>query len=77
VVAELTSEQIVTKLLVSNQILKPFREKFYITNENYNLGEFLENLPDEFYEEEIVSLESEEEEENSKYIFIQNKKAIF
>ena len=75
-VAELTSEQIVTKLLTSNEILKPIRDNFYISNDNYNLGEYLDNLPDEFYEEEIVSLEFEEEE-NSKYVFIQNKKAIF
>ena len=74
-VAELTSEQIVTKLLTYNEILKPIRDNFYISNDNYNLGEYLDNLPDEFYEEEIVSLESEEEE-NSKYVFIQNKKAI-
>ena len=56
-VAELTSEQIVTKLLTSNEILKPIRDNFYISNDNYNLGEYLDNLPDEFYEEEIVWLQ--------------------
>lgn len=76
-VAELTSEQIVTKLLTSNEILKPFRGCFQFSNDNYNLGEYLENLPEEFYEDDLEEFDSETKEENSKYVFIQNKKAIF
>lgn len=41
--AELTSEQIVTKLLSSNEILKKQKGNFYITNPSIDtLGEFLE-----------------------------------
>ncbi len=41
--AELTSEQIVTKLLSSNEILKKQKGNFYITNPAIDtLGEFLE-----------------------------------
>lgn len=40
---ELTSEQIVTKLLSSNEILKKQNGNFYITNPSIDtLGEFLE-----------------------------------
>ena len=43
--AELTSEQIVTNLLISNEILKP---KKYYTNiaPASNLGDFIEHLPE-------------------------------
>lgn len=41
--AELTSEQIVTKLLSSNEIIKKQKGNFYITNPAIDtLGEFLE-----------------------------------
>ena len=74
--AELTSEQVVTKLLTSEEILKPVFEPFINTHLRYNLGEYLENLPEEeiYSEPEPFELKTEED---LKYVFIQNKKSIF
>lgn len=41
---ELTSEEIVTKLLSKNEILQKKDNTNLITNPIYNLGEFLENV---------------------------------
>ena len=58
---ELTSEEIVTKLLTSNEIIKNTNKtNFYMTNPVSNLGDFLEKIVDE----EI------EDNKNSKYSFI-------
>lgn len=60
---ELTSEEIVTQILSSNEILRPRKGNFYISNKN-TLGDFLKNLP----EEEIV--EETAVEKDTKYTFI-------
>ena len=75
-IAELTNEQIVTKLLTSEEILKPISITFDYPYTKYNLGEYLDNLPEEeFYSEpEEIEIKSEED---LKYVFIQNKKSIF
>ena len=74
--AELTNEQIVTRLLASEEILKPSSFSFNNDNSRYNLGEYLENLPEEeiYSESEPYELKTEED---LKYVFIQNKKSIF
>ena len=74
--AELTNEQIVTRLLASEEILKPSSFSFNNDNSRYNLGEYLENLPEEeiYSESELYKLKTEED---LKYVFIQNKKSIF
>lgn len=60
--AELTSEQIVTKLLSSNEILKKQKEDFYITNPAIDtLGEFLE----ENWEIPVI-----EPQETPRFVFI-------
>ena len=75
-IAELTNEQIVTKLLTSEEILKPISTTFDYPNTKYNLGEYLDNLPEEelYSEPEEIEIKSEED---LKYVFIQNKKSIF
>lgn len=75
-IAELTNEQIVTKLLTSEEILKPVSITFDYPNTKYNLGEYLDNLPEEelYSEAEEIEIKSEED---LKYVFIQNKKSIF
>ena len=40
---ELTSEEIVTRLLAEKEILNAKRSPKFMTNHNYNLGEFFEN----------------------------------
>ena len=68
--AELTQEEIVTRLLSSNEILKRTKENFYITSPA-NLGEYLNNLP----EEEIDSSKTHllgEGVEKFKYTFIKD-----
>ena len=62
---ELTSEQIVTKLLSEHQILKHSKGNFYIKNPTETLGEYLVNLP----EEEQVILE-EAPQKSSRFSFI-------
>ncbi len=44
---ESTTEQIVTKLLSSKEILNIKNKGAYITNSDYNLGEFLNNVKEE------------------------------
>lgn len=45
--SELTSEEIVTKLLTSNEIIKDDNKKeLYISNPSSNLGNFLEKITD-------------------------------
>lgn len=44
---ESTTEQIVTKLLSSKEILNIKNKGAYITNPDYNLGEFLNNVKEE------------------------------
>lgn len=61
---ELTQEQIVTNLLTSNQILKTLDKSFNNPDKNYNLGDFLSNIPKEDIENTPVK--------NSKYTFIQD-----
>lgn len=41
---ELTSEQIVTKILSEKSILKDKNNSSYISNPNYNLGAFLDDI---------------------------------
>ncbi len=43
---ELTSEEIVTKLLSSNEILHVKNNNTFISEPLYNLGEFLNNVKD-------------------------------
>lgn len=44
---ESTNEQVVTKLLSSSEILSVKNKGMYITNPDYNLGEFLANVKEE------------------------------
>ena len=63
--AELTSEEIVTKLLTSNEILKPNRKNFYISEHKTNsLGSFLLKSP---FKKKIPDIKTIG---NSRYIFI-------
>ena len=62
--AELTSEEIVTKLLSEHQILKRSKENFYLTNQTGSLGEYLLNLP----EDETIIEESSAKD--SRFSFI-------
>ena len=66
----MTSEQIVTDILVANQILKPMAG-FTSVNCSENLGAYLSNLPDET-EPEINA--EKLQEHNSKYTFIDLQK---
>lgn len=57
--AELTSEEIVTRLLTSNQIIKPKKGNFYISNPAMNtLGDYLLDMPVEIKTPELKSAES-------------------
>ncbi len=47
---ELSNEQIVTNLLVSNQILKPITG-FFKPDRAFSLGEYLSNIPPEIKSE--------------------------
>lgn len=60
---ELTSEEIVTQILSSNEILRPKKGNFYISSKN-TLGDFLKNLPPEEVVEETAV------EKDTKYTFI-------
>ena len=60
---EMTSEEIVTQILSSNEILRPKKGNFYVSNKD-TLGDFLKNLP----QEEVV--EETAVEKNTKYTFI-------
>ena len=55
----LSNEEVVTKLLTSNEVLHISGENIFISNSFESLGEFLKNV-----KPEPVSLE------NSKYVFI-------
>ena len=61
---ELTPEQIVTRLLSSEEIITPKKEKQYISNVVHNLGGYLEDLP---IQDEIVN---ETSVNTSRYTFI-------
>lgn len=65
VLAELTNEQLVTKLLSSAEIIKPQKNNFYITNPGVSLGDFLLNVSTD-----IKKSSEEETPEDSKYVFI-------
>lgn len=67
--AELTSEQIVTKLLSEHQILKRTKENFYISNSSGSLGEYLLRLPLEEYtsQEDLIQ---ESSAKDSRFSFI-------
>ena len=41
---ELTSEEIITKILSKNEIINKDNDTKFVTNPDYNLGEFLENI---------------------------------
>ena len=61
--ADLNTEQIVTKILTSNEILKRNNENLSITSP-INLGDYLSNLPSEELVQNTV------ENKPSKYTFI-------
>ena len=61
---ELTSEDIVTKLLTSNEIIKKKQENFYISNP------MLETLGDFLLDIDIEPAEVPQIEEVGKYVFI-------
>ena len=61
-VKELTTEEIVTNLLSSNEILKRDNKKVFITSP-INLGEYLDNLPQELSSKNIELFDN-------KYSFI-------
>ena len=57
--AELTSEEIVTKLLTSNEIIKPQTGNFYISNPTLDtLGDYLSEIPPEINTVEIKPIDS-------------------
>ena len=63
--AELTSEEIVTRLLSSNEVLMPKKENFYISNPMLDtLGDFLLDVEAEYKEPPPI------ETKDTKYIFI-------
>ncbi len=63
--AELTNEEIVTRLLTSNEVLKPQKGNFYISNPMLDtLGDFLLDIEAEY--KEPPSLETKD----TKYVFI-------
>jgi len=64
VTAELTNEQIVTKLLTSAEIIKHRADNFYYKNPGLNLGDYLLNISTD------IKKSSEEDSEDSKYVFI-------
>ena len=64
-IAELTTEEIVTDLLSSHQILKREDGNFYISN-IYNLGDFLNSIPKEPINDSVS-------EDKIKYTFIKNR----
>ena len=63
---ELSAEEIVTKLLSSNQIIKNQKEKSFISDKK-SLGDYLSNKKHSPYYNEENSWE------NSKYTFIKTK----
>lgn len=67
--AELTAEEVVTKLLTSNQILKP-SNNYYFTKPVSNLGEYLINNPEEDSLEDFDIEILKEPPENERYSFI-------
>ena len=62
--AELTTEQIVTRLLSTEEILKPQKEKFCTSTAG--LGDFLTKFPNEKLEKSIP------EKKETKYTFIKD-----
>ncbi len=63
--AELTSEEIVTRLLISNEVLKPKKGNFYISNPMLDtLGDFLLDAEAEYKEPPKF------ETKDTKYVFI-------
>ena len=65
----LASEEAVTKLLSSNEIIKPKKRNFYISNPKVTtLGDFLLEIP---LERKSLKLKTPEE---LKYRFIKSKK---
>ena len=63
--AELTSEEIVTRLLISNEVLKPKKGNFYISNPMLDtLGDFLLDAEAEYKEPPKF------ETKDPKYVFI-------
>lgn len=57
--ADLTSEQAVTRLLTSNEIIKHKKNNFYISNPKLDtLGDFLMEIPLEIKTPELKSIES-------------------
>ena len=70
IMAELTTEQIVTNLIASNEIIKPSKCEFVTSHSS--LGEYLKNIPkNETITVPDVSLH------NKKYSFIKNGKWKF
>ena len=66
--AEITSEDVVTELLTSNEIIMPQKGKFHISNPKLEtLSDFLLDIKEEYVPPKI-------EIENTKYIFIKQKK---
>lgn len=57
--AEVSSEEIVTKLLTSNEIIKPKTGNFYISNPMLDtLGDYLSEIPPETNPVEIKPIDS-------------------
>ena len=71
--AELTAEEIVTNLLLSQEILKQKTENFSVTN-FLDLNGYLKNLPQEEMNKSeaplLTTLPTEEGDFKSKYTFI-------
>ena len=63
--SELTQEQIVTRLLTSQEIINTTNENQYISKVVHDLGDYLKNLPEPI--EEVVE---ETSAKNSRYTFI-------
>ncbi|MCQ2753556.1 MAG: hypothetical protein MJ231_00740 [bacterium] len=52
---ELTSEEVVTGLISSGEILSPVNKNVYISNPKHNLGDFLANIKNSTIEPEKKS----------------------
>lgn len=80
---ELSSEEIITKILVSREIINnkiKKNDKFYSTKEYYNLGDFLENSQIENFNNEenelINSNYNYQKFKKPKYSFINTNKNV-
>ena len=79
--AELTAEEVVTRLLASNQIIQSQSEKLYTNRSDMDLSDYLANPIEEDLEEHETLLEKKDKKQKksnkpkpiSKYSFIKGR----